>query len=144
MPNFVVMTVSADGQPPLVVRKSADTMMTKCISHMHTGQMLLKAWIINHYHARLIKVNSLAPGKSGCIFKNATFNLVLLISIFRYSYDDALRLMPWDLTEDKSPLLQIMAWCYQATSHCWCRFMLLNRFTRPQWIKLNTKWKILL
>ena len=31
--------------------------------------------------------------------------------------------MPWDLTEDKSTLVQVMAWCRQATSHylsqCW-------------------------
>ena len=37
----------------------------------------------------------------------------------------ALRWMPLDLTDDKSTLVQVMAWCRQATSHylsqCWPR-----------------------
>ena len=35
--------------------------------------------------------------------------------------------MPLDLTDDESTLVQVMAWCHQATSHylsqCWLRFM---------------------
>ena len=49
-------------------------------------------------------INSLVPGRSGCNFKNATFSLVLLVGIFRYSYDNALRLMPRDLANDLSML----------------------------------------
>ena len=74
--------------------------------------------------------NSLVPGRSECDPKNVFFNLVLLIGIFRSSYDNALRWMPQDLTDDKSTLVQVMAWCHQATSHylsqCWlipCRLM---------------------
>ena len=33
------------------------------------------------------------------------------------SYEIALRWMPLDLTDDKSTLVQVMAWCRQATSH---------------------------
>ena len=53
------------------------------------------------------------------------FNLVLLTGIFRSSHDNALRWMPQDLTvtDDKSRLVQVMAWCRQTTSHylslCW-------------------------
>ena len=39
------------------------------------------------------------------------------------SYEIALRCMPLDLTDNKSTLVQVMAWCRQATSHylsqCW-------------------------
>ena len=67
--------------------------------------------------------NSLAPGRPGCHFKTAIFNLVLLIGIFTSSNDNALRWMPWDFTNDKSTLVQVMARCRQATSHylsqCW-------------------------
>ena len=49
----------------------------------------------------------------------------------------ALRWMPLDLTDDKSTLVQVMAWCHQATSHywsqCWPRFMSPYGITRPQW-----------
>ena len=46
--------------------------------------------------------------------------------------------MPLDLTDDKSTLVQVMAWCRQATSHylnqCWPRSMSPNGVTRPQWV----------
>ena len=83
-------------------------------------------------------VNSLAPGRPGCDFKTAIFNLVLLIGIFTSSNDNALRWMPWDLTDDKSTLVQVMAWCRQATSHylsqCWPSSMSPYGVTRPQWV----------
>ena len=48
--------------------------------------------------------------------------------------------MPQDLTDDKSTLVQVMAWCRQATSHylsqCWARSMSPNCVTRPQWVKI--------
>ena len=47
--------------------------------------------------------------------------------------------MPLDLTDDKSTLVQIMAWYHQATSHylshCWPRSISPNGVTRPQWVK---------
>ena len=72
---------------------------------------------------RLGVSHHLTPGKPGCHFKTAVFNLVLLIGIFTSSKDNALRWMPLDLTDGKSTLVQVMAWCRQATSHylsqCW-------------------------
>ena len=50
----------------------------------------------------MLRVNSLAPKKSGCDFKNAIFSLVLLIGIFISVYDNAIRWTPWDLTGDKT------------------------------------------
>ena len=83
-------------------------------------------------------LNSLAPGRPGCHFKIAIFTLVLLIGIFTSSIDNALRWMPWDLTDDKSTLVQVMAWCRQATSHnlsqCWPSSMSPYGVTRPQLI----------
>ena len=47
--------------------------------------------------------------------------------------------MPLDLTDDKSTLVQVMAWCRQATSHylsqCWPSSMWPYGVTRPQWVK---------
>ena len=46
--------------------------------------------------------------------------------------------MPQDLTDDKSTLVQVMAWCRQATSHylnqCWPRSPTPYGVTRPQWV----------
>ena len=83
-----------------------------------------------------IRLNSLAPGRPGCHFKTAFFNLALLIDIFTSSNDNPLRWMPWDLIDDKSTLVQVMAWCRQATSHylsqCWHSSMSPYGVTRPQ------------
>ena len=51
-------------------------------------------------------------------FENIIFNLAVLIGIFKSSYDNVLRWMPQNLTDDKSTLVQIVAWCRQAPSHC--------------------------
>ena len=45
------------------------------------------------------------------------------------SYEIALRLIPLNLTGDKSTLVQVMAWCRQAPIS-----MSLNGVTRPQWV----------
>ena len=51
--------------------------------------------------------------------------------------------MPQDLTDDKSTLAQVMAWCRQATSlylnQCWPRSPTPYGITRPQWV--NT-WRL--
>ena len=66
------------------------------------------------------------------------------------SCEIAHRWMPQDLADDKSTLVQIMAWCHQATSHylsqCWPRSMSPNGVIRPQLVNKIThddaiKWK---
>ena len=51
----------------------------------------------------------------------------------------SMRRMPQDLTDDESTLVQVMAWCHQATSHCLSqcgpRFRLAYGITGPQWVK---------
>ena len=55
--------------------------------------------------------------------------------------DIALTWMSLDLTDDKSTLSQIMAWCHQVPSHylsqCWLSSMLQYGVTRPQWFKYH-------
>ena len=50
----------------------------------------------------------------------------------------ALRWTSLDLNDDKSTLVQVMAWCHQATSHylnlCWPRSLPPYGVTRPQWV----------
>ena len=54
------------------------------------------------------------------------------------SCEIALKWMPLDLTDDKSTLVQVMAWCHQAPSHylsqCWPRSLSPYGVTRPQWV----------
>ena len=66
------------------------------------------------------------------------FKLILVIDGWGISCEIALRLMSLDLPDDKSTLVQVMAWCHQATSHylsqCWPRSMPPYGVTRPQWV----------
>ena len=77
-------------------------------------------------------------GDLNVILKNVNFNLALLIAIFKSSHDNVLRWMPQDLTDGYSTLVQVMAWCRQATSHylnqCWPRSPTPYGVTRPQWV----------
>ena len=60
--------------------------------------------------------------------------------------------MSLDLADEKSTLVQVMAWCHQATSHylsqCWPRSLSPYGVTRPQWAKLifvneRGPWKVI-
>ena len=59
------------------------------------------------------------------------------------SHEIAIRLMLLDPVDDKSTLVEVMAWCRQATSHylsqCWPRSVLPNGVTRPQWDNIRSK-----
>ena len=87
------------------------------------------------------QLNSLTPGRPVCHFKTPILNLVFLIGISTSSKDNALRWMPRDLTDDKSTLVQVMAWYRQTTSHylsqCWPSSMSLYGAIRPQWFEYN-------
>ena len=64
--------------------------------------------------------------------------IILVTGGWGISCKIALRWMPLDITDDKSTLLQVMAWCRQATGHylsqCWQRFMSPYGVTGPQWV----------
>ena len=83
-------------------------------------------------------INSLAHGRFQFNFRQVVFNLSLVNGGWGISYEIALRSMPLDLTDDKSTLVQVMAWCRWATSHylsqCWPRSLSPYGVTRPQWV----------
>ena len=83
-------------------------------------------------------INSLAPGRIECSSRSVIFKLIQVIGDWDISYEIALILMSLDLTDDKSTVVQVMAWCHQATSHylsqCWPRSMSPHGVTGPQWV----------
>ena len=83
-------------------------------------------------------MNSLAPGRCGSNLKTVTFKFISRIDILIISCEIALRWMPQDLIDEKSKLVQVMAWCRQAPSHClslcWPRSMWTYGITKPQWV----------
>ena len=59
----------------------------------------------------------MVPGRCGCNVKLVIFKLIPRIDALSISCEIALMWMPQDLTDDLSILVQVMAWCRQATSH---------------------------
>ena len=83
--------------------------------------------------------NSLAPGRFERNLRKVIFKLILMIGGWSIFCKIALRWMSVGFTDDKSTLVQVMAWCRQATSpylsQCWPRTMSPYGITSPQWVK---------
>ena len=89
-------------------------------------------------------INSLVPGKFEWHFRYLIFQTISVINGWGISCELALlRWMLLDLTDDKSTLVQVMAWCHQATSHylsqCWLRSLSPYGVTRPKWVNMCKK-----
>ena len=83
--------------------------------------------------------NSLVPEKFEWNFRHVIFKRILVIDSWGISCEIALIWMSLDFTDDQSTLVQVMAWCRQATSHylsqCWPRSLSPYGVTRPQCLK---------
>ena len=70
-------------------------------------------------------INSLAPLWFQWNFVWIIFKLISVIGGRDMASEIVLRWLSLDLSDDKSTLVQVMAWCHQATSHylsqCWPR-----------------------
>ena len=64
-------------------------------------------------------INSLAPGRFQSNFKLVIFKLILVNGGCGISYEIALRWIPLDLTDVKSTLFQLMAWCVRQQANTW-------------------------
>ena len=91
--------------------------------------------------AALTSVNSLNPGGFDYSLKSVNFKLILTLNTLSIFSEIVIRWMPQHLTDHESTLVQIMAWCRQATSHClsqcWPRSLSPYDVTRPQWVKIR-------
>ena len=83
--------------------------------------------------------NSLAPGRFKVNFRWVIFKLILMVNDWGICCETTLIWVSLDHTYDKSTLVQVMAWCRQATSHylsqCWPRSLPPYGITKPQWVK---------
>ena len=104
-----------------------------------------KAWASEKASNELVTFNSLSPGKFEWIFRYVIFKRILVTDGWGISCEIALIWMSLDLTDDPSALVQVMAWCRQATSHylsqCWPRSLSPYGVTSPQ--RVNT-WGLLI
>ena len=84
-------------------------------------------------------LNTLVPWKFEGDFRRITFKLILVIDDWGISHEIALRQLSHVITDDKSTLVQVMAWWHQVTSHylsqCWTSSVSRYGITMPQWVK---------
>ena len=117
------------------VSSSAAKIVIKC--YFHQFEMLLKVVMCDVWCSHCC-YNSLVPGRFYWNFGKIIFKLILMIGGWAIFKKIALRWMSQDRIDDKSTLVQVMAWCRQATSHylsqCWPRSVLPYGVTRPQWV----------
>ena len=122
---------------------------TRSISHIHSLGEAITRSLAGPYSLSVSHTCSLSHshplthwplGDFNLILESWFFKLILVNGGWDISYEIALRRMPQDLTDDKSTLVQVMAWCRQATSHylgqCWPRSMSPFGVTRPQWVNI--------
>ena len=93
----------------------------------------------------MTQLNSLAPGKFEWNFRYVNFKWILMINGWDICCEIALIWMSSDFIDDQSTLVQVMAWCRQATSHylsqCWPRSLSPYGVTRPELAnRLTDEW----
>ena len=95
---------------------------------------------ILYYNTISSALNSLAPGKFERNFRHIIFKQTSVIDGEGMCSEIALIWMSLDFTDDQSTMVQVMAWCRQASSHylsqCWPRSLSSYGVTRPQWVNL--------
>ena len=105
------------------------------------GACLLSDWYCTNVMTLIMSplVNSLSPWTFYCNFRHVTFKQILVIDGWGISCEIVLIWMSLDFDDVQSTLVQVMAWCHQATSHylsqCWPRYLSPYGITRPQWVK---------
>ena len=110
------------------------------------------AWHIQHVHEYTLLThkstggpfNSLSPRICSFNIEFVIFKLISWTDILSVSCEIALSWMPQDITGDKSTLVQVMAWCHQATCHYlsqrWHKSVLPYSVTGSQWA--NMQWEV--
>ena len=100
--------------------------------------LLIKCWCAGVWSLWHLFINSLAPGKFEWNFRYVIFKEILVIDGWGISCEIAVIWISLVFTDDQSTLVQVMAWCHQATSHylsqCWPRSLSPYGVTRPQWV----------
>ena len=106
------------------------------MSYEDVGQYLSRVSII---WSSIVTLNSLVPGEFEWSFRYVIFKWIVVIDGWGISCEIALIWMSLDFTDDQSTLVQVMAWCRQATSHylsqCWPRSLSPYDVTRPECVK---------
>ena len=97
------------------------------------GIRSMQCQAISNHH----QFNSLPPGRCDSSSWNVIFKPISQIHILSTSHEIAYKWITPDLFNWRSTLVQVMAWCRQATNHylsqCWLIYVAIS-ITGPQWL----------
>ena len=89
----------------------------------------------------IISVNSVLPVRCLHNVINVVFKHIAFINALVFAVALPFGWIPQDLTDQKSMLVQVLAWCLEVRSHymceCWLNSMSIYDITRPKWFELN-------
>ena len=91
------------------------TSVNQIFFQQHTYEIII-CWM-TPILLRPLCVNSLVPGKCGCDLEYIFWNTFWWLILTSISNEIGFRGKSKNFSEDKSTLVQVMAWCYQVTSH---------------------------
>ena len=136
-PVFTCSCIMQIRQPPTTIASASPPACLR--TNPHQWGRMLGCWA-SALSTHGMVINSLAPGKCGNNFTIVISNLFQEL----ISWAFPVKLLSGECHrthfDDKSTLVQVMAWCHQATSHyliqCWPRFMATYGVTRPQWVNI--------
>ena len=143
-----IFILSDERKVILLLRHYLHTLFACILPFACRGFLRMSHGVTNYMQNRNIKglctrplkwgFNSLAPGRFQRNFRKVIFQLILVIDGWSISCKIVLKWMSMDLTDGKSTLVQVMAWCRQATRHylsqCWPRSLSPYGVIRPQWV----------
>ena len=87
-----------------------------CLIHAPVSRACFTYWLIVPGSSQLA-LTHWTPGKFEWNFRHVIFKQILVIDGWGISCEIALIWMSLGFTDDQSTLVQVMAWCRQATSH---------------------------
>ena len=126
---FVISAFQEARRKPRIKRKTLNRLLSFTSMRLKEKVSHIEEWGY---------INSLAPGRFQWNLRKIIFRLILVTDGCDISSEIALRWTSLDLSDDKSTLVQVMAWCCQATSHylnqCWPRSLSPYGVTRSQWV----------
>ena len=106
----------------------------------YSGSTKIRLWFFKIIQQGLM-INLLAPERWERNFTNVVF--ILQIVILSTSCENGPRWTTQNLTDEKSTLVRVVAWCRQATSHhmnhCWPRSPTPYAVTMPQWVNCQSR-----
>ena len=98
------------------------------VQNHHIVHSVRHQWVITSHHSFVMwLINSLAPGKFEWHFRYLIFQIISVIDGWGISCELALRWMSLNLTDDRSPLVQV-------PEPSWPRSLSPYGVTRPQWV----------